>query len=138
MPRVITRPPPAASRPSSGDMKAPISAPAASAAPAAAPSGTESGARTSTSLSTSTGPSFTSFFQRVSVFSPGRDQIAFHCGASSAALPLFEGLALHFGFSAGLGPPDSSSRGFTPADRSEEHTSELQSHVNLVCRLLLE
>src|SRR5690242_21109821 len=26
---------------------------------------------------------------------------------------------------------------FTPA-RSEEHTSELQSHVNLVCRLLLE
>src|SRR5690242_20789620 len=23
-------------------------------------------------------------------------------------------------------------------DRSEEHTSELQSHVNLVCRLLLE
>src|SRR5438477_1987232 len=33
---------------------------------------------------------------------------------------------------------------FEPADipgfrpRSEEHTSELQSHVNLVCRLLLE
>src|SRR5438477_9073896 len=25
-----------------------------------------------------------------------------------------------------------------PHDRSEEHTSELQSHVNLVCRLLLE
>src|SRR5690242_20200849 len=25
-----------------------------------------------------------------------------------------------------------------PALRSEEHTSELQSHVNLVCRLLLE
>src|SRR5260370_23518739 len=24
------------------------------------------------------------------------------------------------------------------ADRSEEHTSELQSHLNLVCRLLLE
>src|SRR5690242_21210136 len=35
-------------------------------------------------------------------------------------------------------------RGGVPADegagpaRSEEHTSELQSHVNLVCRLLLE
>src|SRR4051812_49969384 len=33
-------------------------------------------------------------------------------------------------------------RSFTPrrsyAPRSEEHTSELQSHVNLVCRLLLE
>src|SRR6202041_4195751 len=26
----------------------------------------------------------------------------------------------------------------TPTPRSEEHTSELQSHVNLVCRLLLE
>src|SRR5690242_20806043 len=25
-----------------------------------------------------------------------------------------------------------------PRNRSEEHTSELQSHVNLVCRLLLE
>src|SRR5690242_21411876 len=25
-----------------------------------------------------------------------------------------------------------------PSGRSEEHTSELQSHVNLVCRLLLE
>src|SRR5690242_21489066 len=25
-----------------------------------------------------------------------------------------------------------------PLERSEEHTSELQSHVNLVCRLLLE
>src|SRR5260370_5132903 len=25
-----------------------------------------------------------------------------------------------------------------PVDRSEEHTSELQSHLNLVCRLLLE
>src|SRR4051812_49674422 len=27
---------------------------------------------------------------------------------------------------------------FTSITRSEEHTSELQSHVNLVCRLLLE
>src|SRR6267142_5168401 len=26
----------------------------------------------------------------------------------------------------------------SPLPRSEEHTSELQSHVNLVCRLLLE
>src|SRR5260370_6566373 len=29
-------------------------------------------------------------------------------------------------------------RGFDDASRSEEHTSELQSHLNLVCRLLLE
>src|SRR5260370_26015126 len=28
--------------------------------------------------------------------------------------------------------------GKAAADRSEEHTSELQSHLNLVCRLLLE
>src|SRR5260370_26812534 len=30
------------------------------------------------------------------------------------------------------------SRTRTTMDRSEEHTSELQSHLNLVCRLLLE
>src|SRR5438477_5767325 len=29
-------------------------------------------------------------------------------------------------------------RGAVRRSRSEEHTSELQSHVNLVCRLLLE
>src|SRR5690348_18220088 len=29
-------------------------------------------------------------------------------------------------------------RGTRPTDRSEEHTSELQSPVHLVCRLLLE
>src|SRR5207237_10610482 len=28
--------------------------------------------------------------------------------------------------------------GHAPCSRSEEHTSELQSHLNLVCRLLLE
>src|SRR5260370_10833088 len=32
----------------------------------------------------------------------------------------------------------SSSRRAISAPRSEEHTSELQSHLNLVCRLLLE
>src|SRR5690242_20836099 len=31
-----------------------------------------------------------------------------------------------------------SRRGYFQPERSEEHTSELQSHVNLVCRLLLE
>src|SRR5438477_10755816 len=34
----------------------------------------------------------------------------------------------------GCGPRSNSST----TSRSEEHTSELQSHVNLVCRLLLE
>src|SRR5207237_1877826 len=36
-----------------------------------------------------------------------------------------------------LRPADGHRRGAT-AQRSEEHTSELQSHLNLVCRLLLE
>src|SRR5690242_20915302 len=36
-----------------------------------------------------------------------------------------------------LCPGDAGSFRRTPS-RSEEHTSELQSHVNLVCRLLLE
>src|SRR5260370_5206066 len=37
-------------------------------------------------------------------------------------------------------PPSSTSflREVACAERSEEHTSELQSHLNLVCRLLLE
>src|SRR5260370_12948422 len=34
--------------------------------------------------------------------------------------------------------PQSSSSACTREVRSEEHTSELQSHLNLVCRLLLE
>src|SRR5260370_10652197 len=34
-------------------------------------------------------------------------------------------------------PPPAAPPG-TPPPRSEEHTSELQSHLNLVCRLLLE
>src|SRR5690242_21042005 len=41
---------------------------------------------------------------------------------------------LHEGREPGGNSPSRS----TPRARSEEHTSELQSHVNLVCRLLLE
>src|SRR4051812_49656593 len=33
---------------------------------------------------------------------------------------------------------EAGAHGITCQKRSEEHTSELQSHVNLVCRLLLE
>src|SRR5260370_28915177 len=40
--------------------------------------------------------------------------------------------------SATSGPRRDPLRGPDVADRSEEHTSELQSHLNLVCRLLLE
>src|SRR5260370_14526061 len=35
-------------------------------------------------------------------------------------------------------PFATSSERTRPTERSEEHTSELQSHLNLVCRLLLE
>src|SRR5436309_9955015 len=40
----------------------------------------------------------------------------------------------------GLGEMSKKAKAFTPDsyDRSEEHTSELQSRENLVCRLLLE
>src|SRR5438477_5786796 len=51
-------------------------------------------------------------------------------GQALGATPLF-GMAKGMeGFQKGMGTIN------TP--RSEEHTSELQSHVNLVCRLLLE
>src|SRR5690242_20869903 len=43
------------------------------------------------------------------------------------------GVVLRFGEYSRTLPP-----GFHLKLRSEEHTSELQSHVNLVCRLLLE
>src|SRR5260370_30183644 len=36
------------------------------------------------------------------------------------------------------GRPDAPQGGGASGRRSEEHTSELQSHLNLVCRLLLE
>src|SRR5690242_21219850 len=35
-------------------------------------------------------------------------------------------------------PVRATAQGLVDVVRSEEHTSELQSHVNLVCRLLLE
>src|SRR2546430_8617761 len=41
------------------------------------------------------------------------------------------------GRALGLAAPQACERG-EPEDRSEEHTSELQSQSNLVCRLLLE
>src|SRR5690242_21170730 len=46
-----------------------------------------------------------------------------------------DGLPQRFGFAAAAA---AAARMFNLGSRSEEHTSELQSHVNLVCRLLLE
>src|SRR2546423_9070630 len=57
------------------------------------------------------------------------------------ALPIYEqssGEAVRHAGAKRIGSPSSrSARGGTP-DRSEEHTSELQSLAYLVCRLLLE
>src|SRR5207237_6417897 len=75
----------------------------------------------------------------------GRGRQVEHMVAAGAALavqlidPLFEtrepGLVVelcrHVIYALGEGIPDQ-------GRRSEEHTSELQSHLNLVCRLLLE
>src|SRR5438477_8399306 len=50
---------------------------------------------------------------------------------------LFRSAPAAAGSPAKVGSPGPASSPATPP-RSEEHTSELQSHVNLVCRLLLE
>src|SRR5690242_20763000 len=49
-----------------------------------------------------------------------------------------EGTAQFFEQNLGLKPGRVHATAAGAAERSEEHTSELQSHVNLVCRLLLE
>src|SRR5260370_32136828 len=70
------------------------------------------------------------FFRRSS---RGRKFIKPRCSSSGQiALPLKQ--------SAHMASPSITAAAGTsmPARRSEEHTSELQSHLNLVCRLLLE
>src|SRR5260370_12441226 len=53
---------------------------------------------------------------------------------------LLVGLALIplWGFFLFIAPSMPTNWPFAYTERSEEHTSELQSHLNLVCRLLLE
>src|SRR2546430_10035596 len=57
------------------------------------------------------------------------------------ALPISRFAAVHVRATEGLGVDVLAGRGLhqgRSAERSEEHTSELQSQSNLVCRLLLE
>src|SRR5579883_1068234 len=56
-------------------------------------------------------------------------------GVQTCALPIWPFLPLH---RASLPPALGGRRGLGIYCRSEEHTSELQSRENLVCRLLLE
>src|SRR5699024_12499495 len=60
-----------------------------------------------------------------------------HTPSLHDALPIcssaFSRLSLRISARASVGTPD-----FLPKSRSEEHTSELQSRFDLVCRLLLE
>src|SRR5690242_21226297 len=63
--------------------------------------------------------------------------------ASEAHPQLFDAgrypaLAAHAAHCEALPPFRDIVQPLAPPKRSEEHTSELQSHVNLVCRLLLE
>src|SRR5574337_2130758 len=53
-------------------------------------------------------------------------------------LSLHDALPISLPVSATETQTKSGSVGMRPARRSEEHTSELQSPLNLVCRLLLE
>src|SRR2546430_14725063 len=53
------------------------------------------------------------------------------------ALPILPELVVMNGLLT-MGPGTSVQRTVRPSTRSEEHTSELQSQSNLVCRLLLE
>src|SRR5256885_5235423 len=66
----------------------------------------------------------------------GREKARLH--QSGRGMPLRPGPAPVMELQSGEGPPRLRLRGRLVALRSEEHTSELQSPCNLVCRLLLE
>src|SRR5438034_6196471 len=74
-------------------------------------------------------------------FFQAEDGIRDHCvtGVQTCALPILQGVVTP-SQPAGLpGPPTKwSPSSAVNTNRSEEHTSELQSHSDLVCRLLLE
>src|SRR5260370_24863706 len=56
------------------------------------------------------------------------------CGSS----PSPHSCSAESAFVTGIGRNSRGEQAASPPHRSEEHTSELQSHLNLVCRLLLE
>src|SRR5690242_21631778 len=86
-------------------------------------------------------PPRSTLFPYTTLFRSGRAGLVARrlgAGPRRSTLGLREGRARRLGIDRRNphGPRASRRRGRGP--RSEEHTSELQSHVNLVCRLLLE
>src|SRR2546427_8430763 len=85
-------------------------------------------------------PPRSTLFPYTTLFRSARIALLLHAQAARAHLGIVEGLADVVDGAAGHGlvlqQRDPLGRG--PAARSEEHTSELQSQSNLVCRLLLE
>src|SRR5207237_9935882 len=67
-----------------------------------------------------------------------RQRLGAALSSASTAIPIRIGPDGKILVTARLLPPAGSGVTASSADRSEEHTSELQSHLNLVCRLLLE
>src|SRR5437870_8455526 len=72
-------------------------------------------------------------------YQPGPPRCSWHCSSSGLSSPVYVNLVDRSG-SSYLPPPLplQDLLAFRPINRSEEHTSELQSRGHLVCRLLLE
>src|SRR5260370_21234043 len=80
-------------------------------------------------------PYTTLFRSKHNLRNPGKEIIYFNVGAEAME---FTGSRCHFYHFRWNGNAEIRLRALLTAMRSEEHTSELQSHLNLVCRLLLE
>src|SRR3712207_8652114 len=81
---------------------------------------------------------YTTLFRSERVQVPARqEQVGREAGAAGVVQEGVEGVAAA-GAEADHGPPVVGQAGAEAAQRSEEHTSELQSRQYLVCRLLLE
>src|SRR5260370_20223929 len=77
---------------------------------------------------------YTTLFRSLVVPTVTRQGEVAEVGRGAGGFPIM--VAQHRPKHVGAGPRPI--RAFVGSDRSEEHTSELQSHLNLVCRLLLE
>src|SRR5258706_6953676 len=80
-------------------------------------------------------PPRSTLFPYTTLFRSGRRRDPVRARARARARALAGGRRGHV---AAGDPPRGGRRDLAPAARSEEHTSELQSLTNLVCRLLLE